>query len=49
MPVMKKAGSVKMAPEATLPPIEPIVLAVFSSRIVPRKALITAIPTTAVV
>ncbi len=49
MPAMKNAGRVKMAPAATLPPIEPTVRAAFSSRMVPPRLLMIAMPSTAVV
>ncbi len=49
MPAMKNAGRVKIAPAATLPPIEPTVRAQFSSRIVPPRPLMIAMPSTAVV
>ena len=44
---MTNAGIVKMAPAATLSPIDPTVRAMFSSRIDPRKTRRIAMPITA--
>ena len=47
VPAITNAGIVKIAPAATLSPIEPTVRAMFSSRIDPRSTLRTAMPMTA--
>ncbi len=47
MPLMTKAGIVKMAPAATDSPMLPTVRAMFSSRMVPFISLMRAMPMTA--